>query len=57
MLRWMMSLRALMAISSVTFKSSGSPEVQTQRKGPKPKEKMSLKNPKEFVNNEKGLIV
>lgn len=31
------------AILSVTFKSSGSPEVHTQRNGPKPKEKTSLK--------------
>jgi hypothetical protein len=33
----------LMAIWSVLCKSAGSPEAQTHRKGPKPKEKMSLK--------------
>ncbi len=38
----MMSSKTWMEIESVALKSSSSPEVHTQRKGPKPREKMSL---------------
>lgn len=36
------SSRTVAAILSVTTRSCGSPDVHTQRNGPKPKEKMSL---------------
>lgn len=38
----LISSRTLAARLSVSARSCGSPDVQTQRKGPKPKEKMSL---------------
>ena len=37
-----MPCKTSVAMASVCLRSSGSPDVQTQRNGPKPKEKMSL---------------
>ena len=39
----MMPRNTAVAIASVCLRSSGNPEVHTQRNGPNPKEKMSLK--------------
>ena len=40
-------------MASVCLRSSGRPDVQTQRNGPKPKEKMSLKKEEEAHHHRK----
>ena len=51
----MMPCNTAVAIASVCLRSSGNPEVHTQRNGPNPKEKMSLKRRRRGYHRKKGL--